>query len=193
MFPWTRIVTDSVCPVVPCVQCVHNYVRQNHAGRQDSKRMALWIEENLYKTVTWMNVYQLHPRCRYCSLIGLTWLLSPRGLCWPRVLFWNVLSYSILTTITVLHPCGTSKIQTAVWNHRKKKSEHVFCLIDVTQRVTTCLKVQSTIQYTFLSDSVNWSTQSSSCPFSVLVWNSGVHTQSWLCKWETNVVAWTEL
>ena len=45
----------------------------------------------------------------------------------------------------------------------------------------------------FLSNSANCSLQPSSCVFCVCVQNnSGVHTQSLLCKWETNKVAQTK-
>ncbi len=49
------------------------------------------------------------------------------------------------------------------------------------------------IPFHFLSNSVNISSPSASCPFCVCTEKkSGVHTQPWLCKWETNRVARTE-
>ncbi len=44
----------------------------------------------------------------------------------------------------------------------------------------------------FLSNSENTSSQSTLCSVCVLKKKSGVHTQPWLCKQETNRVAWVE-
>ncbi len=45
----------------------------------------------------------------------------------------------------------------------------------------------------FLSNSENISSRSACCPFCVCAENKfGVHTQPWLCKWETNRVCQTE-